>query len=493
MTQEKRSPIVVVMGHVDHGKTSLLDRIRQTEMQKREAGGITQSIGAYQTTYNSETITFIDTPGHAAFVKMRSRGGQVADIVVLVVAADDGVMPQTKEAIQHAKFSGGQIIVALNKIDLPGANLNKVKKQLSDEGIVVEEYGGDIVAVETSATTGVGIDELLKQIIKTAEKMELKALSQGPAKAVVVESYLDSKRGPIANVIVQEGVLKKRDLLVCGTALAKVRSIRNWLQEELAEAGPSTPVEVLGFDEVPAVGATAVVALNPKEAQRAIMEEKQNRPGFTQVSAADRIRQAFATEKLHEIPVIVKAQTQGALEAVLESVNALSNEQVKIRVVLQGVGNIGENDITTAIPVKAFVVGFNVSIDRTAESLAIKERVVYRMYDVIYRLLEELQEVVAMESEALLPQLSGQAKVKQLFELTDGSVVAGCEVTEGVMRKGNVVKVVRPYGDELEAQIHTLKKGKDDVGQVKEGEECGILLTGDVKPQVGDLIQAFKS
>ncbi|NTV31235.1 translation initiation factor IF-2 [candidate division WWE3 bacterium] len=493
MLNYRRPPIVVVMGHVDHGKTSILDKIRNTQIQQKEAGGITQSIGAYQATYNGDVITFIDTPGHEAFTQMRSRGGQIADIIVLVVAADDGVMPQTKEAIQHAKFSGARIIVAINKIDLVGANLNKVKKQLSDNGILIEEYAGDVPVVLTSATTGAGIDDLLKQIVTSSKQLDLQVSDEkNDFIAKIVESYLDNRRGPIANMIVISGRLAVRDVVLTDQHVAKVRSMRDWLGVEVKEVLPGTPVELLGFSAVPTVGAEIRIAENIKDAEKLVAEKQRDIKNFTQLSAQDRIRRAFFEPQVREIPVIIKASSQGSLEALIESVNLLSNEQVRIKVLSQSVGSISENDIVSAIPMKAFVIGFGVGVEKNAETLAIKERIICRRYEIIYRLLEELQEVIGMEIEDLIPQPTGKAKVKQLFELTNGQVVAGSEVTEGYLKKGSKVSIVRPYGENIEGKIASLKKNKDDVGQVKRGEECGILLEGDIQILVGDIIEAFK-
>ncbi len=486
----RRPPVVVMMGHVDHGKTSILDRIRDTQLQIKETGGITQSIGAYQVEYQGQTITFIDTPGHEAFAQMRARGGKVADIVVLVVAADDGVMPQTKEAISHAKSAKARMIVALNKIDLESANPNRTKKQLAEVGIELSEYGGNVPLIETSATTGQGISELLDAILTEAKELDLSARVDGLVKGVVIESYLDDKRGPVVDLLMMEGKLQPRDVLVAQPTYARVKSMIDWQGQKLTEVKPGDPVEVLGFAAVPQVGTEVIGVKNLKAAQRWLDENRDEQGRFQQLTARDRIQQALLSQQQKEIRLVVKADSQGALEALIQSIEKLSEDKIKLKVIHQGVGNILESDVLLALPVNGIVIGFNVQIDKNAAEVARREKVVCRRYGIIYELLEELGEVVKGELEAITRQVYGTARVKKVFELSDRTRVAGCEVISGRIKKGDKVDLVRDKTVIGQAKISSLRSGQEAIGEVEEGRECGIALSKPLEFMEGDLIQA---
>jgi translation initiation factor IF-2 len=491
MSKIKRPVIVAVMGHVDHGKTSLLDRIRNTQIQSKEHGGITQSIGAYQVEHQGEKITFIDTPGHQAFAQMRARGGQVADIAILVVAADDGVQPQTIEALNHANASHCKVIVALNKVDLPTADLAKAKRQLSDLGLAPKDYGGTTEYVETSATTGKGIDDLLQRIIDESSTLDLQIEADARAEGVIIESQLDSKRGPVVSGIVTQGTLRTRDILIAGDLVARVRALKDWRREDVDEAGPSMPVEILGFEKVPDVGIRFELSTSRKDAEKATksFSIEKNKP--KQITPEERIKKLLMAGKFRELALIVKADTQGSLEAVLESIRGMETDNVKINTLHTGIGKITESDVFLAMPVRGFVIGFNVDVEKSAQELARREKVVCRTYQVIYHLLEELQEVVAGETDAITEKIYAEARVKKMFVLSNGLHVAGSDVITGTIKKGQKVKVMRGGEVFTEARVSSLHIGKDMVSQVNTGTECGIILTPDVLVQEGDLIQAI--
>lgn len=454
--ESRRAPIVTVMGHVDHGKTSILDRIRKTEVQKGEAGGITQSIGAYETSYDGSPITFVDTPGHHAFAQMRARGGQVADIVLLVVAANDGVMPQTKEALSHAQNAGASIIVVVNKIDLDAANPNKVKKQLADLGLDLEEYGGNVPVVEASALSGEGVDEILKAITKVAAELDLTYNPKDKAKCVVVESFLDGKKGVVVHAIVIAGVLKVRDVLSGDATSARVKSLRNWKGESYDEAVCSTPIEILGFNDVPEVGSMFKVVDSLKKAQKTI--DANNRAQTHEViSAQDRINMALSRDETTQLPLVVKTESNGTLEVVLAEIEKIKADEVSFKVIHSGVGDISENDVLLAVPVHAIVIGFNVDVDRRAEEIARREKIISRLYKIIYEMVEELTDVINGEVEALTIQILGTARIKQIFTLSDKSLVYGSEVLSGRIRKSNRAEVVRNDEVIAETRITSLR------------------------------------
>lgn len=491
MGKQKRAPIVTVMGHVDHGKTSILDAIRKTNVQKGEAGGITQSIGAYQINYKQDLITFIDTPGHYAFAQMRARGGQIADIVVLVIAADDGFKPQTEEALNHARAAGVPIIVVVNKIDLPAANINKIKKQLSDHEVDIVEYGGKVPVVEVSATAGTGIEQLLETIINVSSDVDLSIKSDKPTQFTVVEGYMDDRKGVIAHGIIRSGVLKVRDFIVGGSTFARVRALNDWQGKPLKEAVPSQPVSVMGFKEVPDVGVTYSWVASERDAEKVIQDGREDaRLEDMKFSAQDRLKMAMDSQQKNEIAIVIKTDSQGTLEVVLNEIRKLDSQEVSFNIVHSGIGNISENDILLAFAAKGIVIGFNTDIDHAAETLALREKVIYRLYQIIYELIDELTDVMQGEIDSLTRQVLGKAKVKQVFKLSDKTLVAGSVVIEGRVRKGNRVEVWRGKEMIAETRITSLRVEKDDTSEVKEGRECGIQLGRDIVVEIGDVIQA---
>ncbi|NCS32378.1 translation initiation factor IF-2 [bacterium] len=490
MSTAQRAPIVTILGHVDHGKTSLLDKIRSSSIQSSEAGGITQTIGAYQIVSGVRKITFIDTPGHEAFAKMRARGGTVADIIVLVIAADDGIMAQTEEAISHAKASGAPIIVAINKIDVPGAVAQKVRTQLTSHDLIPDTNGGDVITVETSAQTGQGIDILLSKILEVADSLNLKADPSAEVDAVVLESYLDARRGPVANVVVLSGTISSRDALASNTAVARVKVLTDWKGETVVSAGPSDPVMLLGFNKVPEVGEHIKSFSDIKLAQ-AYVTDYENSLKTERVTAADRVKEALLKRDTQEIALVVKADSQGSLEAVKESLGRLDQEPVRLSIIHSGIGGITEADILLALPVKGIVIGFNVGADKSAQKVAQKEKVIYRTYEIIYNLIDELTDVVHGELDRISPTILGEARVKQLFELSNGELVAGSIVESGTMKKGNKVIIIRDSKEMGESSITSLRINKDQVGDVGEGKDCGIILKDYKDIVVGDTIRAM--
>lgn len=487
-----RAPIVTIMGHVDHGKTSILDKIRTTEVQKSESGGITQAIGGYQIMHRGSLITFIDTPGHAAFSQMRARGGQVADIVVLVVAADDGVQPQTIEALNHIRAAGCAMVVAINKIDQPAANPNLVKKQLADQKIELEEYGGGTKVVETSAVTGQGLDQLLDTILQTAAKLDLTADPDIPAHGVIIESRLHPKQGPIATGLVLDGTLHPRDVTVAGTTWGRIKKMTDWQGQNIAAAVPSTSVEILGFNDVPTTGTTFEVVDSTQAAQIILTQHQQQLKQHQHISVSERVKQAFQSEKIKTIALIIKADAQGSLEAIVNSIQGLGTDQVKIKILHQGVGDISDNDIFLAVPVQAVILGFKVGLTSSTEQLARKEKILYRTYDVIYRLLEELDEVIAGKVEELTKKIIAEGTVKQIFELSDGSTVTGCVVKSGQFKLGQSIEVVRNQNIVGTSKIHSLRQGKTETKTVEKGQDCGVVLKPFIETRPGDTLQAIE-
>jgi translation initiation factor IF-2 len=482
MAEQVRPPIVTILGHVDHGKTSLLDYIRKASVASREHGGITQHIGAYQAESSGKLITFIDTPGHAAFEKMRSRGAKVADVAVLVVAVDDGIMPQTVEAIKHILEAKVPIIVAINKIDLPGIDvkvqLEKIKRQLSDQKVLVEEYGGDAPIVSLSAKTGKGVDDLLETILLVAEVNEIKGDPSLSPSGVVIEANLDKFKGPIATLLIRNGTLKKGDSIFLGGVKGKIRGMFDFAGKSLDAAPPSTPVEVLGLEGVPAVGS----ALGDENiAVKAKAEVK---------SLIERLRE----DKTATLNVIVKADKQGSLEAIEDALQKFNTEDEHVKVVSSGTGDIGEGDIKLASSVSAIVIGFNTKVVPTASKLAETEQVLIRSYNIIYELIEELEDVVeGMLKVGALEEIFGTAQIMAEFPYGKNVRIAGCKVLDGQISKGPRVKIVR--GEEVigEAKIKVLKKVKDEVVRVEKGDECGIMFDTQIDFQIGDLIQSFRT
>ena len=496
---QPRPPVVTVMGHVDHGKTLLLDAIRQTDVVAQEFGGITQHIGAYQVHQDSRVVTFIDTPGHEAFTAMRARGAEVTDIVILVVAADDGVMPQTIEALNHAKAAKVPIIVAVNKVDKPEADPQRVRQQLVEQGLVPVEWGGEYEFVDVSAKTRQNLDKLLETILLVAEvEAQPKADPDGPPRGVALEAHLDKGRGPIATVLVQRGTLRIGDALVCGTAFAKVRGMFDENGRPVREAGPSRPVQVLGWSHVPEAG-DELRGLTDERQARHIAQEREarmraaefaaTRPGAT---LADLLTQARA-EAMPTLNVIVKADVQGSLEAILDALDKIPQSEVRVQVIHRGVGGITENDVSLAAASGAVIIGFNVRPDPGARDLAEKEGVDLRLYRVIYQVLDDIRQALTglLAPEELEVEL-GRAEVRALFRVPRLGVVAGCMVTQGTITRGALARLVRDGAIVYTGRIGSLRRFKDDVREVAEGFECGISLENFQDVHEGDVIEAYE-
>jgi translation initiation factor IF-2 len=498
--QRPRPPVVTVMGHVDHGKTLLLDRIRSANVVAGEAGGITQHIGAYQVEWQDRPITFIDTPGHAAFTAMRARGAQVTDIVILVVAADDGVMPQTVEAIDHAKAAEVPIIVAVNKMDRPDADPQRVLQQLSERELVPEQWGGDTITVEVSALQGTGINELLEQIVLVADVEELTARVEGEARGVVLEANLEAGRGPVATLIVQQGTLRVGDPVVAGAAWGKVKALVDDKGDHIKEALPSTPVQVLGFSEPPNAGDEMRAAKDLARA-RTLGEARAQRfrlSGHKPVAAATGARLEDLFEQISRgetatLNLVLKADVQGSLEAVTESLKRLERDDVKLSFVLRGIGVITENDVQLAAASNATIIGFNVRPDRRARELADQSDVEIRTYEIIYKLLEDLEAamlgLLAPEFEEVV---TGEAEVREVFRVPRVGAVAGCYVREGRITRGSKVRFLREGTVIWKGSINSLRRFKDDVREVAAGFECGIGLSDFQDLKEGDVIETFE-
>ena len=493
---EKRPPVVVVMGHVDHGKTSLLDAIRKTNVTSGEAGGITQHIGDYQVVAGGETITFLDTPGHEAFTSMRQRGAMVTDIAILVVAADDGIMPQTIESINHAKAANIPIIVAINKIDKPTANPERVKQELTEHGLVPEEWGGDTICVPVSAKMGMGIDDLLEMINLTSEVNEYKANPNRRAKGAVIEARLDKGLGPVATILVQNGTLHKGDVLIAGTAVGRVRVMQNDKGERIEVAGPSTPVEITGLTEVPSAG-DLFDAVEDEKLARELAEKrtqalKEEKFSSYQKVTLDNLFSQIAQGEMKELAVIVKADVQGSAEAVKQSLEKLSNDEVRVKVIHAAVGAVNKSDVMLASASNAIIIGFNVRPDATAKADAEHDQVEMRMYRVIY---DALEDVKAAMKGMLAPKFRevelGHAEVRSVFKLSSAGTVAGCYVKEGKVARHAKIRVVRDGIVIAEDEILSLKRFKDDQREVAAGYECGIGLEkfNDIKE--GDIFESF--
>ena len=500
--QAPRAPVITVMGHVDHGKTTLLDKIRHANVVSGEAGGITQHIGAYKViTDGGHEITFIDTPGHAAFSKMRARGAQVTDIVVLMVAADDGVMPQTIEAINHAKAADVPIVVALNKIDKDNADPQRVLAQLAEHELVPESWGGDTIVVEMAANQNLGVDDLLEQLVAVAELEELTANPTGRAKGIVLEANLDTGRGPVATILVDKGTLKVGDPIVAGAAWGKVRAIINDKGEQIKQAGPSTPVQVLGLSAVPNAGDEFRAASNEKTA-RLVAEAREQRSRLTSQRGDARVQRGVKLEDIFNqiqagevatLNLVLKADVHGSLEAVTESLRRLERETVKLAFVHRAVGGITENDITLAAATNATLIGFNVRPDRKARDLAASEHVEIRTYEIIYKLLEDIERaMVGMLAPEFEEVVTGEAEVREVFRVPRIGGIAGCYVRSGSITRGTKVRFLRDGVIIWKGSITSLKRFKEDAREVREGFECGIGLSDfqDLKP--GDLIETFE-
>ncbi|MGC6388110.1 translation initiation factor IF-2 [Ewingella sp. S1.OA.A_B6] len=494
---ESRAPVVTIMGHVDHGKTSLLDYIRSTKVAAGEAGGITQHIGAYHVETENGMITFLDTPGHAAFTSMRARGAKATDIVVLVVSADDGVMPQTIEAVQHAKAAGVPIVVAVNKIDKPDADPDRVRTELSQYGVMPEEWGGESQFIHVSAKAGTGIDELLNAILLQAEVLELKAVRSGMANGVVIESFLDKGRGPVATVLVQEGTLNKGDIILCGFEYGRVRAMRDEMGRDIMSAGPSIPVEVLGLSSVPAAGDEVTVVRDEKKAREVALYRQGK---FREVKLArqqkSKLENMFAnmTEgEVSELNIVLKSDVQGSCEAISDALQALSTDEVKVKIVGMGVGGITETDATLAAASRAIILGFNVRADASARRVVENESLDLRYYSVIYNLIDEVKQAMSgMLAPEYKQQIIGLAEVRDVFKSPKFGAIAGCMVTEGMIKRNNPIRVLRDNVVIYEGELESLRRFKDDVAEVRNGMECGIGVKNYNDVRAGDVIEVFE-
>ncbi len=493
---QERCPVVVVMGHVDHGKTSILDRIRNAHIAEGEAGGITQHIGAYQVKCGGKDITFLDTPGHEAFTAMRARGADVTDIAILVVAADDGIMPQTVESINHAKAAGVSIIVAINKMDKEGADPEKVKQELTEHGLVVEEWGGDVIAVPVSAKTGMGIDELLENILLVAEVKELKANPNRLAKGTVIEARLDKGKGPVATVLVQNGTLKTGDVIIAGTAVGKVRTMTNDKGEQTRSAGPGCPVEITGLAEVPMSGDIFNAVADEKLARELVEQRKHKAKEeiFSQYQKVtlDNLFSQISQGEMKELPIVVKADVQGSVEAVKQSLEKLSNDEVRVKVIHGAVGAVSESDVMLANASNAIIVGFNVRPDPVAKSNAERDGVDIRLYRIIYDAIEEIS--TAMKG-MLAPKFreveTARVEVRQVYRITGVGQVAGCYVSQGKIGRNDLIRIVRDGIIIADDKMSSLKRFKDDVKEVAEGYECGITLEKFSDFKEGDVFEGY--
>jgi len=492
----KRAPVVTIMGHVDHGKTSLLDAIREANVAAREAGGITQHIGAYAVEMNDRKIVFIDTPGHEAFTRMRARGAKVTDVVVLVVAADDGVMPQTIEAIDHAKAAGVPIVVAINKIDKPDAQPDRIKQQLSDRGLVWDGWGGDTVMVDVSAKTHVGIDALLEMILLVADIQDLKANPSRPAMGTVLEAQLDRGRGPVATVLVRNGTLAVGDYFICGSVFGKVRAMLNDRGIQVRKAEPATPVEVLGLDSLPEVGDDFQVVTDTAKAQQIVkFRDLKDREAALAKSGRLTLEQLHAQMEagdVKELPIIIKADVGGSAEVLTETLQKLSNEKVKIQVIRSGVGAVNESDVLLASASNAIIIGFNVRPERAAAALAEQEKVDVRLHTIIYNLTDEIKRAMSGLLEPVFREVyKGKAEVRETFRISKVGNVAGCLVQDGSITSRSEVRLLRDNVVVYTGKIGSLRRFKDDVSEVKSGQECGITLENFPDVKQGDVIEAF--
>jgi len=490
-----RPPVVTILGHVDHGKTSLLDAIRNANVAAGEAGGITQHIGAYQVELKGRQITFLDTPGHAAFTAMRARGAQGADIVVLVVAADDGVMPQTKEAIAHARAARVPIVVALNKIDKPNANPDRVKQQLSENGLVPDEWGGNTFVVPVSAKQKQGIEDLLEIILLVADNSNIRANPKGEVIGTVIEAELDKSKGPVATLLVQNGTLKVGDIVVAGMAYGRLRALFDFRGRKVQKAGPSVPVSVMGLNDLPAAGDIFRVVESEKEARQIILERQEAAKQQAVAQKKMTLEELFSRYKsgeARELNLIVKADVQGSLEPIISEINRLNSGEIKINILYAETGNVSENDVMLASASQAIIVGFNVQADVAARRLAESEGVSIRLYDIIYRLTEDLEKALkGMLQPEFSEKVIGRANVLAVFNLSKGTRVAGCRVTEGEVRRNAKARLLRGKDTVYEGEVASLKHEKEDVREMRAGFECGIGLKNFNDIQVGDIIECY--
>ncbi len=491
----KRPAVVTILGHVDHGKTTLLDAIRQTNVASGEAGGITQHIGAYQVVQKGRLITFLDTPGHAAFTSMRARGAQGADIVILVVAAEDGVMPQTKEAIAHAKAARVPIIVALNKIDRPDANPDFVKKQLSELGLVPDEWGGNTMIIPVSAKQKKGLEDLLEAILLVSDSIEIHANPEGKVTGTVIEAQIDKARGVVATLLVQNGTLQAGDTVLAGETYGKVRAMFDYTGKKVKSAGPASPVQVLGFGEVPPAGDLFQVVPSEKEARAVIAErqtEKNRNKVTTSKATLEQLFEKFQAGEVRELPLILKADVQGSLEPIINSLNELSQGDIKINIIHAETGSISESDVMLATASKAIVLGFNVGADNAARNLAEQQGVSIRLYEIIYRMIEDIEKALKGMLEPEIKEVNvGQAQVRAIFTINKVGTIAGCRVTQGEVRRNTRIRVMRNGEKVFDGEISSLKHEKDDVKEVRQGFECGISLKGYNDLSEGDILESY--
>lgn len=491
-----RPPVVCVMGHVDHGKTSILDAIRDTDVTATEAGGITQAIGAYQVDVNGQKITFLDTPGHAAFTAMRARGAMATDIAVLVVAADDGIMPQTIEAINHAKAAGVDIIVAINKMDKEGANPDKVMQQLTEHELVPEEWGGDVICVPVSAKTKMGIDKLLETILLVAEMAELKANPDRSAKGVVIEAKLDKGRGPIATLLVQNGTLNAGDIIVAGTAVGKIRAMSDYHGKPIESAGPSVPVEIMGLDSAPMSG-DEFNAVSDEKLARALVEQrkakaKEEEFNLFQKVTLDTLFDTISEGEMKELNIIVKADVQGSVEAVKQSLLKIENDEVNVKIVHGAVGAVSESDVMLAEASHAIIVAFNIGVDQIAADNAKRDGVEIKQYDIIYDAIEDIERAMrGMRAPKYRDVDTGEVEVREVYKISSAGTIAGSLVTSGTIKRDGKVRVIRNGKQIADVKLANLKRFKDEVKEVSSGYECGISLDGWDDIQSGDILQAY--
>ena len=491
-----RPPVVSVMGHVDHGKTSILDAIRNTEVTSTEAGGITQAIGAYQVDVDGQKITFLDTPGHAAFTAMRARGAMATDIAVLVVAADDGIMPQTVEAINHAKAAGVEIIVAINKMDKEGANPDKVMQQLTEHELVPEEWGGDVICVPVSAKTKMGIDKLLETILLVSEMAELKANPDRQAKGVVIEAKLDKGRGPIATLLVQNGTLNAGDIVVAGTAVGKIRAMSDYHGKPIETAGPSVPVEIMGLDSAPMSG-DEFNAVSDEKLARALVEQrkakaKEEEFKLFQKVTLDTLFDTISEGEMKELNIIVKADVQGSVEAVKQSLLKIENDEVNVKIVHGAVGAVSESDVMLAEASKAIIVAFNTGVDQIAADNAKRDGVEIKQYDIIYDAIEDIERAMrGMRAPKYRDVDTGEVEVREVYKISSAGTIAGSLVTSGTIKRDGKVRVIRNGKQIADVKLANLKRFKDEVKEVSSGYECGISLDGWDDIQSGDILQAY--
>jgi translation initiation factor IF-2 len=494
---EPRAPVVTIMGHVDHGKTSLLDAIRESKVTAGEAGGITQHIGAYQVEYNDHEITFLDTPGHEAFTAMRARGAQVTDVAVLVVAADDGVMPQTKEAIDHARAAGVPIVAAMNKIDLENANPERVKKELSDNGVVIEEWGGDVPLVPVSAKTREGLDDLLGNILVVSEVLELRANPNRPAIGIVVEAELSKTRGPLATVLVKTGTLNVGDYVVVGETMGRVKAMHNEHGKRIKSAGPSHPAEILGLQTVPRAGETLVVVADDKTARTTVVDRIREREAAAMHQQAhvslDTLFGEISAGKLKELNIILKTDVQGSIEPIRQSLERLSNEQVKVKIIHTGSGSVTESDVMLAVASKGVVIAFNTGTEGGADALARQDKVDIRHYSVIYNIVEDVDKALKGMLEPTFKEvITGHAEVRQVFRVARKNSIAGSYVRDGSILRTDSARVLRNDAVVYAGKISTLKRFQEDVREVTTNFECGIQVDGFEDFQEGDVIETYR-